>query len=86
MRYAHVGAIHMTTYNVMAHWDAEAHVWWAESEDVPGLAVEAESWDALLSDLRVVVPDLLTANDARPTDGRVHLHLVTEETEELCLT
>jgi hypothetical protein len=30
------------TYEVEAHWDPEAGVWVAESEDIPGLVVEAE--------------------------------------------
>ena len=46
-------------YTVQATWDEEAKVWVAESEDVPGLATEAESPEALLNKLRVLVPELL---------------------------
>src|SRR5579864_2169741 len=34
---------------VRATWDSEASVWVAESDDVPGLATEAGSLDALLA-------------------------------------
>ncbi len=39
-------------YRVEAFWDAEAAVWVATSEDVPGLATEAETID-LTRPLRV---------------------------------
>ncbi|MCA3808422.1 MAG: DUF1902 domain-containing protein, partial [Burkholderia sp.] len=35
----------MSQVHVSAFWDAEASVWVAESEDVPGLITEAESMD-----------------------------------------
>ena len=50
------------TYVVKAIWDDEARVWVATSDDVPGLATEAESIDVLLGKLRVMVPELLEAN------------------------
>jgi predicted RNase H-like HicB family nuclease len=37
------------TYVVKAIWDDEARVWVATSDDVPGLATEAESIDVLLT-------------------------------------
>lgn len=49
-------------YVVEAEWDAEASVWVATSEDVPGLATGADTLDALIDKLRVVIPDLLEAN------------------------
>jgi len=50
------------TYEVTAHWDTEAAVWVAESEDVPGLVAEAGSPNALVEKLRVLVPELLELN------------------------
>jgi Domain of unknown function (DUF1902) len=41
------------------HWDVEAQVWLATSVDVPGLVVEAETWPAMLEEIRLVLPDLL---------------------------
>ncbi len=45
-----------------AEWDAEATVWVATSDDVPGLATEAETLDALAAKLECMVPELLDAN------------------------
>lgn len=52
----------MDTYHVQADWDPEAGVWVATSEDVPGLATEAETIEALTEKLRVMIPELLEAN------------------------
>lgn len=49
-------------YHVTAQWDDEAGVWVADSDDVPGLATGAETMDALIEKLKVVVPELLEAN------------------------
>jgi predicted RNase H-like HicB family nuclease len=49
-------------YHVQADWDAEAGVWVATSEDVPGLATEAETIEALANKLRAMIPELLQAN------------------------
>ncbi len=50
------------TYRVDAIWDLDAGVWVATSEDVPGLATEAESLETLTRKLRVMIPELLEAN------------------------
>ena len=47
---------------VIADWDAEAGVWVATSEDVPGLATESETLEALSDKLQDLVPELLQAN------------------------
>jgi predicted RNase H-like HicB family nuclease len=57
-------------YTVQATWDEEAKVWVAESEDVPGLATEAESPEALLNKLRVLVPELLELNGCLPSNEK----------------
>jgi len=50
------------TYQVEARWDSEAGVWVAESEDIPGLVAEAESMNALVGKIRVLVPELFELN------------------------
>ena len=44
-------------------WDDEAYVWLASSEDVPGLALEAGSLDALMERVKFTIPDLLDIKD-----------------------
>ena len=43
-------------------WDQDAGVWVATSKDVPGLALESDSFDALLERVRLAVPELLELN------------------------
>jgi hypothetical protein len=50
------------TYRVHADWDPEAEVWVATSADVPGIATEAPTVEALAAKLRILVPELLEAN------------------------
>jgi predicted RNase H-like HicB family nuclease len=47
---------------IRAEWDAEAEVWVATSDDVPGLATEAETIELLSAKLETMIPELLDAN------------------------
>ncbi|MBC8013456.1 MAG: DUF1902 domain-containing protein [Methyloceanibacter sp.] len=42
-----------------ARFDPEAGVWLATSADLPGLVVEADTWPAMIDEVRLVIPDLL---------------------------
>jgi predicted RNase H-like HicB family nuclease len=52
----------MPPYHVKAQWDSEAGVWVASSDDVPGLATGADTFEALVDKLKVVIPELLEEN------------------------
>jgi predicted RNase H-like HicB family nuclease len=52
----------MPPYNVKAEWDGEAGVWVASSDDVPGLATGADTFEELVEKLKVVIPELLEEN------------------------
>ncbi|OIP30555.1 MAG: hypothetical protein AUK23_08505 [Deltaproteobacteria bacterium CG2_30_43_15] len=55
----------MTTkkpFFIRSEWDEEARVWVATSEDIPGLATEAETVENLIEKLRGMIPELLEAN------------------------
>jgi predicted RNase H-like HicB family nuclease len=47
---------------VNATWDAEAKVWIAESDEVPGLATGADTLEELVEKLKVAIPELLAEN------------------------
>ncbi len=64
---------------VRAEWDAEARVWVATSDDVPGLATESETIEALIEKLRIIIPELLSAN-GMPADD-VPFELLTRRFE-----
>ncbi len=55
---------------IRAEWDDEANVWVATSDDVSGLATEAETIEALNAKLQRMVPELLEANGCLDSQGR----------------
>ena len=61
-------------YSVRFTWDEEAQVWIAESDDIPGLVLEAGSIDALIERVRFAAPELLALNAASPA-GTLHFTL-----------
>lgn len=48
---------------IRAEWDEEARIWFATSEDVPGLATEGSNLEALIEKLKTIIPELLEANE-----------------------
>ncbi len=68
---------------VNAIWDAEAGVWVATSDDVPGLVTESKSFEALLKKLRALVLELLELNGAMPRSGVAPYRVVAERSESV---
>ena len=50
------------TLFICAEWDEEGRVWVATSDDVAGLATEADTMEVLSAKLKIMVPELLSAN------------------------
>ena len=48
---------------IRADWDEEARVWFVADSDIPGLATEADTLEVLIEKLKVMVPELLQANN-----------------------
>lgn len=78
------GDTRVAALNILAHWDAQAQVWWAESEDVPGLVAEATAHDKLIDELRQIIPELLDLNCPGMEDRTHTLHIVSDQVEEMC--
>ena len=73
-----------TEYVVHAMWDAEASVWVAESDDVPGLVTEAPTVEELSAKLRLMVPEMLELNGVLPAEAahRAPFRLIAERLEQ----
>ena len=65
---------------VRAEWDDAAGVWVATSGDVPGLATESETLEALIATLKAMIPDLPAAN-GQDTVNDVPFDLLTRRFE-----
>lgn len=66
---------------VQACWDSKAKVWTATSDQVPGLAIESETIEALVERLREVIPELLELNQEYPVNDEIVFHLHSERSE-----
>ena len=49
-------------YNVILTWDEEANMWVATSDDIPGLVLESNSYDALIEKVKIASPELSELN------------------------
>ena len=49
------------TFTVTAHWDPAARVFTTQS-DIPGLVVEAETYEELVVLVEALAPDIITTN------------------------
>lgn len=70
----------MKPFFIRAEWDEEASVWVATSDDVPGLATESATLEALVQKLKIMVPELLDANGVL-MNGDVAFELLTRRFE-----
>ena len=49
-------------YDVRLIWDAEARVWYTET-DIPGLCLEADTFDSLVEEVKLAAPEMLELNN-----------------------
>ena len=68
------------TIIVRALWDAEAGVWVATSEDVPGLVAEAATWEALRDTVLVRIGELIELNGSTSSLPEIPVHILAEHT------
>ena len=73
---------HIQVINVIASWDEDAGVWWARSDDLPGLAAEGENIGELEDRLRAIIPDLIEANDVS-TGNAPDVPVIVRATSEI---
>lgn len=72
------------TYTVTCAWDAEAGVWYVAETDVPGLATEAESVEAMNRKLAVMIPELLELNTPALRRQQIPFELIARRRELAC--
>jgi predicted RNase H-like HicB family nuclease len=67
---------------IRAEWDEEAQVWVATSDDVAGLATEGPTLEELVEKLKIMIPELLDANQDEPTgENEVPFEILTRRFE-----
>ncbi len=68
-------------YKVNLNWDDEAKVWYALSDDVPGLALESPSYDKLIDRVKSAVTELLELNNI--IDPNISINFTSERLEKV---
>jgi predicted RNase H-like HicB family nuclease len=58
---------------VRAGWDADACVWVATSDDVPGMCTEADTAEELTTKLQAMIPELLDANGCQGGERAIRI-------------
>lgn len=69
------------TFRVTAEWDADAEVWVATSESVPGLIIEGVTKDEVVEKLRLVIPSLASAGVDR--EDKIEIFFRAKSTESM---
>lgn len=54
-------------YVINFDWNSERNVWIATSEDIVGLVLASESYDALIKRVRFAVTELLNSDNTKPS-------------------
>lgn len=67
------------SYIINVKWDGEAKVWWAESNDIPGLVSEALTFPDLVQNVLAVAPELIELNAPNSDDGTLVFNSVHVE-------
>lgn len=64
---------------VRADWDEEAGVWVASSSDIEGLAVEADTLEALEPKVVAAITDLFELNGFTSSLPEIPIHILAEQ-------
>lgn len=65
---------------VRAIWDDEAKVWVATTDDIAGLATEADTLEELRDKILAMIPELLELNGSDIEAAEIPVHIVAEQT------
>jgi Domain of unknown function (DUF1902) len=68
-------------WTVKAAWDDEARVWYVQDSNVPGLATGADTFEALIEKLKIVIPELLAENGLTPSAEGLSFSVKAERLE-----
>jgi hypothetical protein len=68
-------------FTVRCEWDPDAKVWFVADSNVPGLATEADSEQAMLKKLLTLIPELVNLNEGPDGKSDVPLELLWKRTQ-----
>jgi len=62
-------------------WSDDSNKWYTETDDIPGMVLESNSFDALMEKVQLIAPDMLEANCNYV--GPVHFTFTTNHTKTI---
>ena len=62
-------------------WDNETDRWYTKTDDVPGMALDSGSFDALIEKVRMIAPEMLETNMGYK--GPIRFFFVAERDETI---
>lgn len=62
-------------------WSDDSNKWYTETDDIPGMVLESNSFDALMEKMLLIAPDMLEANCNYI--GSVHFTFTTRHTKTI---
>jgi predicted RNase H-like HicB family nuclease len=68
---------------VKAVWDDEARVWVAQSTDIDGLAVEADTLEELRAKVMQAIPDIIELNGLESDLPEIPVHIMSDEVHKV---
>jgi Domain of unknown function (DUF1902) len=79
------GTTLMPLYIVKASFDHEADVWYVDHTDVPGLATEADTFEALCRKIEDMAPELLELNGLEKAPADLAIEIIAHTTSKISL-
>ncbi len=73
----------MRTLVVTAQWDPDGRVWWCESDDIPGLVTEADTFDALTERVLAIAPEIIGLNRVAEPGEAINIEIRATRAEHL---
>lgn len=71
----------MKTIKINLGWDEESDRWYTDTNDVPGMALDSGSLDALIEKVRLIAPDMLELNLGYT--GPIQFHFAAERVDTI---
>ena len=62
-------------------WSDDSNKWYTDTDDIPGMVLESNSFDALIEKVQLIAPDMLSANCNY--EGPVHFTFTTNHTRTI---
>lgn len=72
----------LRAFEIRAQWDAESGVWWGSNDELP-LTTEAPTFEALVTRVLAIAPEIAAENGLAAPGDEIALHVVAERVQSV---